>query len=778
MQASKRETDSLWLRTAASRWVDAFPLGNGHLGAMLFGRPERERLALNHENLWRGVTRTRTTEPAHAQLEAIRQGLFDGHWVEAAELAKKHLGGQEERLQPYQPVGDLTLINPGHGTVFNYRRTLHLETGIAEVSYRVGEITFRRELFVSAPHNVLVLHITADQPGAITTMLAMQRATDPECALRFWSDESRFGLEGVFKEGIHFALEARVLAQGGMMQAGPGASVQVSKADELLVILTIATDYKEADPADWCVYHLDVVPMDYSVLREAHLSEYRPLFDRVRLEVTRAPEAEVLPLDERLKRLKGGGEDPSLLALQFLYGRYLLMASSRRCSQPATRQGIWTEALRAPHASAFHHNGPLQMCYWPAEVCNLPECLEPLVSYLERAKPEARKAARDLYNCRGISLPYRTDLWDRATPEVAGWDVWTGAAAWLVQHLWWHYEFTLDGRFLQDHVYPYLLPVVEFYEDYLIRNPQGRLVPVPSQSPENTFVGGAWPVSLGIGSTLDLLLIRETLKYCLRASKLLECDEPRRATWQSMLTDLPPYQIGADGELLEWMYPFQEMDPGHSFFSPLYGVFPGDEMTPDAWEMLAQAARMLLERRLAAPRRQDSGWSRAWAAALWARFGEGDQAYRQLLQGLAGFASDSLLATAGSTLQLDGTLGATAAIAEMLLQSQGNVLRLLPALPTQWRKGTVTGLRARGNFVVNLSWRNGALTEARITSLAGQPCRVAWSAAPCEVSAHGVHVTTTRDADGHLLFPTKRGEIITIRPTAINVLEESIVMGE
>ncbi len=764
MQRPRAESDVLWLGQPASRWLDAFPLGNGRLGAMVFGGVETERLALNHENLWRGVTRDRTTPVAHAHLAEVREKLFAGEWLEATELATRYFSGHDRRVQPYQPLGDLTLALPIHGNTREYRRSLRLSSGIAEVSYRVGVLRFRREIFASAEHGVIVVRLSADRPGAITGTVGLSRIDDPDCTLTHWARDNRAGLTGDFPEGVAFAVEVRAVCTGGKMHAGEGATLEITGADEVLLVLTSAVNYHQPRPADWCARHLDATPMDFLILHDAHVTEHRALFERVRLEVGGDPAVEALPVDERLRAIRAGEDDPAIIARYFQYGRYLLMSSSRRCDQPANLQGLWSEELRPPWDADFHHDINIQMNYWLAEVCNLAECLPPFFRYLKRALPQAKQSARNLYDCRGIFLPIQTDVWDRATPESPGWDVWTGAAAWLSAHLWWRYEYSRDEAFLREQAYPFMKQAAAFYEDYLVEHPQhGWLVTAPSQSPENVFVGGASPVSLCVASTMDLLLIRELLDHCLRASDILHCDAARRRRWQAILRKLPPYQIGKHGQLQEWLDDFEEAEPGHRHVSHLYGIFPGEEMTPERQPEFYRAARVSLERRLAAGGGH-TGWSRAWTAVLWARFLEGGLAYEHLAHLATDFGTDSLLDLHPPQIfQIDGNLGGAAAVAELLVQSHGGVIRLLPALPPYWPTGSVTGLRARGGFTVDLSWRDGMLTEARVTSDLGLPCRVRTSGVTCRPFSNNKRLPYVTDDDGTLTFNTIPGQAIVLQ---------------
>ncbi|HZO89623.1 MAG TPA: glycoside hydrolase family 95 protein [Chthonomonadaceae bacterium] len=744
----------LWYDTPTTEYMSGLPLGNGHIGAMVLGTPDSARIALNHQWLWRGKTRGRKNPDVAHNLPEIRRLFFEGRIVEASRKANTELGTLPETgVDPYQPFGDLLLRFPGHVHYSDYRRELDLSTGIARTTYRVGGVTYTQEVFLSRPDNVLVLRLTADRPGALNGDIELSRVPDPECALQAEAEANTIRLRGWFPEfgkpgeaPPTLDAEARAFAPDGDLISGMdsvrphGVVLHVRGASSVTLMLAMATSNEDRvrgrEPTNAVTYARSTLERalrrtqgDFDRLRARHITAHRKLFDRVRLRLDSDARADV-SIDRRLADLKAGQPDPALEALYFHYGRYLLMSSSAPGGLPANLQGLWNEDLRPPWDADFHHDINLEMNYWPAEVTNLSECHIPLFDHCERLAQRGREAAKALYGCRGIYIPIVSDPWALANKTQDGWSEWTGAAPWLAEHFWWHYEFTGDKAFLAQRAYPFLKEAAAFFEDYLVEDPRpnskwrGRLVTVPSQSPENRFVGGIAPVSLCIGATMDFELIHDLITHLIAASEILGVDAERRADWRRLLERLPPLQIGKYGQLQEWLEDYDEVEPGHRHFSHLFALFPGDQITPETTPELARAARISLERRLAHSGGH-TGWSRSWVVGFWARLGEGDKAEEHLRHLIADFATISLLDLHPPRIfQIDGNFGGTAGIAEMLLQSHNGVVRLLPALPHAWPSGAVRGLRARGGLQVSLTWEHGKATGATLQSDHGGLCRV------------------------------------------------------
>jgi len=770
---------ALWYAQPAARWNEALPVGNGRIGAMVFGGVARERLALNENSVWSGATRAYDRVGAHRHLPEIRRLLFAGRYAEAEALANKELLS-ERPLEAYQPLGDLQLEFAGHDGAVEYRRELDLAGGVARVSYRVGGTKYRREIFVSEPDQILVVRLTCDRPGELTFAVRLTRSEGADVAIL---DDQTIELRGQADRGqpsagVRFVAQARVILAGGTVSGREGA-LRVEAADSVTLLIPMRTDYHGGEPGELVARDLTASsgrPLDQ--LSERHRREHQRLFKRVRLELPIDEALAVLPTDERLRRVRAGGSDEALLALYFQYGRYLLISSSRPSpgNLPANLQGIWNEDLNPPWFSGWHLNINLQMNYWPAETANLSECHEPLFALIENLRANGRKTAREVYGARGFVAAHRTTAWWFTSP-AKGLTVWPTGLAWLCQHVWEHYRFTLDRVFLSKRAYPLMREAAEFLLDWLVVDPAtGRLVSGPSHSPENLFLadGNSRRNSLSMGPSIDQQIAAELFDHCLAAARILGIEDEFTREVRAKRAQLAATPIGADGRLLEWATPYTESEPAHRHLSHLYALYPGSHVTPRATPDLADAARKALEfretsteaaRRAGTSAVSEIGWSLAWKAGLWARLADGERAHQNLTALLARATFPNLMdlypvKDKPGVFQIDGNFGGTAAMVEMLVQSHTGDVHLLPALPAAWRAGSATGLRARGGYTVDQTWRDAALTAATIHASQDGPCTVR-SAAPFRVGDQG----SRRDGDTHVItFAAKTGARYEIRP--------------
>ena len=777
----------LWYASPAKKWDEALPVGNGRLGAMVFGKNGEERIQLNEETYWSGGPYSTVVKGGAKILPEIQKKVFEEKYLAAHNLFGRNLMGYPVEQMKYQCLANLHLFFTNQDSVTDYKRWLDLETGISGVSYTADGITYQREVFASAPDQVVVVRITANKPGSISftaNLRGERNQTHSNYATDYFKMDP-YGNDGLILTGksadylsvegkLRYEARIKALPEGGSMKTDD-VNLTIENANSVTIYFAAATNfvnYKDVSANQHQRvndYFKAIENKSFNTVLTSAIADHKKYFDRVSLQLSKTANS-FLPTPERVKKIQTE-PDPSMAALSYQFGRYLMIGSSRPGTQPANLQGIWNDNMNPSWDSKYTTNINTQMNYWPVESGNLSECAEPLVKMIKELTDQGTQVAREHYGARGWVFHQNTDIWRVAAPmDGPTWGTFTVGGAWLCTHIWEHYQYTMDKDFLKE-TYPLIEGSVQFFMDFLVPHPNGKwLVTNPSTSPENFPDGGGNKpyfdeVTAGFregtticaGSSIDMQILYDLFGYYIEAAKVLGKEDAFVQQVKTAREKLVPPQIGKDGSLQEWADDWKSLEKNHRHFSHMYGLYPGKVLYEKRTPALIESYKKVLEERGDA----STGFSRAWKMALWARMNDGNRANKIYKGYLKEQSCTSMFALCGKSLQVDGSFGVTAAVTEMLMQSQDGFLKLLPALPDEWSVGEFKGLCARGGFELDFAWKNKMITQLKILSKVGELCRIELKQ-DMKISSSGKNVSFKKLPDGIVEFKTVKGAVYLI----------------